>query len=211
MIYVYYTKVVKELPIQTYKQLLNKIPKKLQERNLRFMRWQDRHTNLFGKILLIEALLKMGIQHRSLENLYYNQYGRPFIDTNLDFNISHSHDMVVCAIGRNIRLGIDIEKIRFIDFENFQSAFSEDQLNQIKKSNDPKQKFFLYWTIKESVVKADGRGFHAPLKEIQVTNNTATIDNNFWNLEILQINKEYSVCLASDSKPNSIKLINLNF
>jgi 4'-phosphopantetheinyl transferase len=47
----------------------------------------------------------------------YGRAGKPelspaFCDTNLQFNVSHSHGHLLVAIARNCAVGIDIEKVR---------------------------------------------------------------------------------------------------
>ena len=61
MIDIFYTSFTTPIEEAHYTKLLSLLPKDLQERNEKFVRWQDKHANLFGKLLLIEALKYHGL------------------------------------------------------------------------------------------------------------------------------------------------------
>ena len=73
---------------------------------------------MLGRQLLQTALSREGIpgdisDENGLCALTYGPYGKPFLRElpNIQFNISHTKGLVVCAIG-TASLGIDAEKIR---------------------------------------------------------------------------------------------------
>lgn len=47
-------------------------------------------------------------------NVYYNEYGKPYLDNGLYFNISHSKNVIVCVISDR-EVGIDIEYLTYSD------------------------------------------------------------------------------------------------
>lgn len=81
---------------------------------------------------------------------------------NLDFNLSHSGDWVVCAVGRDCRLGIDIElpvrrrACRALAGEYFAVAESEGLANLADDACE--EQFYRLWTLKESCLKARKTG-----------------------------------------------------
>ena len=196
MISVYYTSVQEQLPDFLYQEQLSRLPEQLQERNVRFRQWKDRLLHLTGKLLLIEALQQFGFGDKCLYNLQYDQYNRPFIEGDIDFNISHSGNYVLCAIGQNMHLGIDIEQIRDIDFSDFEQVMTTYQWNIIKNAPSQEKQFFQYWAVKESVIKADRRGLAIPLNDIEIEDNVAYCDDKKWHLKELNIDNEYSAFLA---------------
>ncbi len=109
--------------------------------------------------------------------MLYNNYDRPYINDIIDFNIYHSGNYVVCAIGQDLKHGIDIEKVQDIDFKNFKKVMTDMQWQDIIRSKSPGSAFFKYWTIKESVIKTDSRGLSIPLLDIHVENNKVIYDN----------------------------------
>ena len=79
---------------------------------------ESRHQHMLGRQLLQTALSREGISgdvsdENGLCALTYGPYGKPFLRElpNIQFNISHTKGLVVCAIG-TASLGIDAEKIR---------------------------------------------------------------------------------------------------
>ncbi len=76
--------------------------------------------------------------------------------SNINFNISHSNDLVALAIG-NKPVGIDIEFMKQRDFYNIaNSSFSEEEAKAIKNTtndSDKMQLFYKYWTTKECLIK----------------------------------------------------------
>lgn len=194
-IHILYTKISDELLEDDYKNYLIFLPESLRAQHFRYRRWQDRRANLFSKILLIKGLQRFGFDYNILEQLNYNQYGRPNLAGDVDFNISHSGDYVLCGVGKGIQIGIDIEEIKPVDFSDFENLMTSDQWRTIHTSEDPQKSFFRFWAIKESIIKADGRGLAMPLNEIVITDNVAFYERK-WYIKELAIDEGYCAYLA---------------
>jgi 4'-phosphopantetheinyl transferase len=174
----------------------------MQQRITRYRRWQDQHASLFGKLLLLKALQAEQYPADSLANLQYNAFGKPFLEGPLDFNLAHSGQFVLCAYSASTRVGVDVEEIRSINLEDFHSVFTAKEWQEIMQSATPVQTFFRYWAIKESVIKAEGKGLSLPLKDVLMEETQAKVYTNVWYLHQLPIHKDYSTWLATD-KPNA--------
>ena len=211
MIHIYYTKFNKPLPTHTYNNFLNCLPVSLQEKNLQYRRWQDRYSHLFGKLLLLTGLEEFGYKDNILNEIKYDENSRPFIDERIDFNISHSGEYVICAFGKGIKLGVDIEQIKEINFDDFKQVMTSEQWKDINQSSNSTRSFFKYWTIKESVLKADSRGLSIPLLNIHVENNKVSYDNRTWFLDEIKLDKRYSTFLASNIKNCNLELRYIDF
>jgi 4'-phosphopantetheinyl transferase len=198
-IYILYTKITGELPAETYKKHLIFLPETLRDQHFRYRRWQDRAANLFSKILLVKGFEKFGLNYLSLENLQYTEYRKPYLSGNVDFNISHSGQYVICAVARNVKLGIDIEEIKPVDFKEFDNLMSRLQWQQINSSPNPLKEFFRFWAIKESIIKADGRGLSIPLNDIHIRDQTAYYEKK-WYLRELDLDENYCACLAFEAE-----------
>ena len=194
-IHILYTKISDVLLEEDYRRYLIFLPESLRAQHFRFRRWQDRLANLFSKILLLKGLSRFGYDYQALEQLKYNEYGRPNLPGEIDFNISHSGEYVLCGIGRGLQVGVDIEEIKPVDFNDFTNLMTSEQWNTINGSKDPQRSFFRFWAIKESIIKADGRGLAVPLNEIIITNETAFYERK-WFLKELSINDRYCANLA---------------
>lgn len=86
----------------------------------------------------------------------------------LRFNLSHTEGMIVCAVCLDHDLGVDVEYIeRNTDTLAIADRyFSPSEVQELFSLGDDKSKrsrFFDYWTLKESYIKAWGLGLAIPL------------------------------------------------
>lgn len=201
MVHIVYTKIEEEIPDNIWQVYLRQIPVSMQERNQRFLRWQDRHANLMGKIILIEAIRHYGLSADCLQNISYNAYGKPSLEGLVEFNISHSGEYVICAVSKEIKLGIDIEQIKPTNLSDFKAVMTSMQWDEIERSENILKKFYSYWVTKESVIKADSRGLSIPLEDIEIFSDRATIlsSNQAWFTRQLKVDDNYCAVLATDT------------
>lgn len=103
-----------------------------------------------------------------------NEFGKPTVSCklgthNLEFNISHSAGIIVCAFSIGATVGVDIEsRSRKIEWhEMAQESFSAAEARELGLLTPEKvpQRFFEYWTLKEAFIKAKGMGLSLPLGE----------------------------------------------
>lgn len=106
-----------------------------------------------------------------------NAYGRPVIADaiidaevqarGLSFNLSHTRGLIVLAVTRGRELGIDVENIatRAISLDVAERCFSPTEAAELSCVAPDRQqyRFFEYWTLKESYIKARGMGLSLPL------------------------------------------------
>ena len=103
----------------------------------------------------------------------YNQYGKPELlnATNIQFNLSHSGEHAILAIGKKYTLGIDIEFFSERPYEGIgKQLFSPREilaLSQISPSLKPLI-FFHIWAQKEAFIKACGLGLSYPTQQFDV-------------------------------------------
>ena len=95
------------------------------------------------------------------------KYGKPYFDRtdNLFFNISHSGNYVAAAVSKN-EVGIDVQHIRPIKEGLIGKLFNEEERNFIDKSPDKDRAFITLWALKESYIKAIGKGMSFPMRNI---------------------------------------------
>jgi len=122
--------------------------------------------------LMVRAILS-GKHHIPNQNIHfeYSENSKPGLRfyQNIHFNISHSGEWVVCAFSA-LPVGIDVEKIRKVNFNIAKRFFSEEEVNQLFSLSTQKQVdfFFDLWTIKESYLKAIGTGLTRSLNSFTV-------------------------------------------
>jgi 4'-phosphopantetheinyl transferase len=103
-------------------------------------------------------------------------YGKPALAyprSGLEFNISHSHELLLVAIATGRAVGVDLEHIRPLDdFEAIaQRTFSPLENEALAAVPGPQrlESFFRCWTRKEAFIKALGQGLSYPLDQFHVT------------------------------------------
>ena len=102
------------------------------------------------------------------------KYGKPYVcapepSLGLQFNLSNTEGMVVCAIARDVPLGVDIEDTSRLDdpIAIADRFFSHRELGELRAAPAAEQRgrFFAYWTLKEAYIKARGLGLSVPLDQ----------------------------------------------
>jgi 4'-phosphopantetheinyl transferase len=106
----------------------------------------------------------------------YNSYGKPMLeDSDLSFNMSETAGIAVYAVARNRSVGADAERIReFSQMTQIAQRFftkCEYDLLCATPEDGMAKRFFEYWTRKEAVFKAIGKGLSIPLNSIDVSGN----------------------------------------
>ena len=106
------------------------------------------------------------------------QQGKPelapaFAASRLQFNLSHSGDIALCAVAYESVLGVDVEQIRTVVdatqiARRFFSARENEAFAAVPDVEKP-QAFFNCWTRKEAYIKAIGEGLSCPLDAFDVS------------------------------------------
>lgn len=188
---------------------LNSFPFDIQKKILGFSKWQDAQASFLGKVLLKKGLEDFKIDS-NLSNLKYTSYGRPYIEDALDFNISHSGNWVVCAFSTIGRIGVDVEKISPIPVCEFKSHFLEEEWNLILRSENTYHTFYAYWTAKEAIIKAEGKGLSIPLYTIWIKGGLSVLGQTPWYYKSVSLADNYQMHIASDKPLIDIDLIKLS-
>lgn len=211
MVYLSYLRMLEPFSTQVFEDYLLELPAAMQTKVCQFRRWEDSHTALMGKILLREIASTYFNFPDILDQISYSETKKPEVAGSVSFNISHSEDLVVCVMGDNCRLGVDVEKIVDVDFTHLQDYMTESEWNQIQHAKDPNEAFLKYWTQKEAVIKADGRGLSIPTKEVKIQNSLETIGpTSLYTLEV-NLAKGYACHIASSNRLTSEELVCFEF
>jgi 4'-phosphopantetheinyl transferase len=106
------------------------------------------------------------------------QHGKPALDgpagrTGLDFNVSHSGDLALCAVTRGRAVGVDVEAVRpdFATGEVARRFFAPAEVAALEAllPRERVEAFFACWTRKEAYIKARGIGIALGLDRFEVS------------------------------------------
>jgi len=178
------------------------LPEFMTRNILRYYCVEDQMRSVIGKLILRKMMITEGYQNEILNDYKLDKFNRPYFNKKIDFNISHSGGYVVCAISDCTRLGVDIEKVYpTIEIDDYKFLFNDYELSIIK--NDIKKTiFFSYWTKKEAVSKAIGKGLGISFSDILIRENIAQYKNRYWNLKDIIPNTNYRSCIAYRGERN---------
>jgi 4'-phosphopantetheinyl transferase len=167
---IYYDAIEDEGLHAQYRALLN-VTEKLKEPRFHFAR--DRRRYLVTRAALRTILSRYAPVAPEEWEFKTNEYGRPQIDKpevenlQLAFNISHTHSLIAIGITRGRELGVDVENVvaREVSVEIADRYFAPDEVAALYEvaSEGQHDRFFEYWTFKESYIKARGMGLSLPL------------------------------------------------
>jgi len=100
------------------------------------------------------------------------EHGKPYIvgpvhAPELSFNLSHSGEIVACAVATGVRVGLDVENLeRERSFEEVAGRFfapGEAAAVRARTGAEQRERFYEHWTLKEAYIKARGLGIALPL------------------------------------------------
>ncbi len=164
---------------------------------------KSRYLSRYAREALRLSARKIGIAFIP-DNLAKNELGAPLPINGWHCSISHKPDYV-CAVLSSIPIGIDIEKIRPMSDMMFRKTASEQEW-QIG-GGKTETLFFRYWTAKEAVLKAGGRGLSdlskCVVSEIRDDNNLILdYANQRWLIEQICIDGHIVSVTRNDFRIN---------
>ncbi len=86
------------------------------------------------------------------------------ISEQIEFSLSHSGRYAACALA-SVPVGVDIELHKNNNAGVARRFFTRDECADITDE----ERFYLYWTLKESFLKAVGQGLSLPMNSFSVT------------------------------------------
>lgn len=105
----------------------------------------------------------------------YQERGKPYLggEAAVGFNVSHSHELALCAVAAKGEIGIDVEQRRQLDDREALARrfFSSTEVARLEAlpADRREEAFFLAWTRKEAFIKALGEGLSHPLDAFDVS------------------------------------------
>lgn len=205
MLNTYIVRIDENLEKECFNLLLTYVSDEKQSQVHRFYHFEDSQRALIGNVLARYAVCK-ALHIKNTDIVFgKNQYGKPLLlnSSLIDFNISHSGNWVVCAVSDG-QVGIDVEVVRNTDFEIARRFFSPDEYTALlnRPADERQTYFYKIWTIKESYIKAEGKGLSIPLDSFTVNAENCTIqlnsDKTFIKNSIyhsaLDNNSVYAIC-----------------
>lgn len=172
----------------------------------RYHRLEDRLARLAARLLIRKALLLLGLSgDGSLGQWGREPLGRPFLrDSSADVSMSHANPWAVCAVGINCRIGIDVELFRHLELSAVFPYLTPDEKERISQADRPEEAALHSWSLREAILKADGRGLLAPEEVVRDIRSLRTAAGHPWHLESLEFG-EGCLYLACDQPADCLR------
>ena len=151
-------------------------------------RVRTKHMSEMGGRLLeyaVSRLYRIGVPELSRDK---GEHGKPCfrIHPEVRFNISHSGDLVICAVS-DFEIGIDIqEKSRMNTDRIAKKVMSSAEHKKYLESSERQDFFYRVWVMKESYVKWTGDG---------ITRELHSLPMNGWH-QFLYVDHRFASCIC---------------
>jgi 4'-phosphopantetheinyl transferase len=149
-----------------------------QQRAERFHFAVDRVRYVVGRGALRTILARcMNVNAADRLRFEYGAFGKPQLaggsaEIPLQFNLSHSGELILIALATGRAVGTDVERVREdVEVERIAASFFSPQEQRDLQSLPARlrvQAFFDCWTRKEAYIKAVGNGLSLPLDQFDV-------------------------------------------
>ena len=140
-------------------------------------------------------------------------FARGGAEPELQFNLSHTEGLAVCAFAPHQRIGIDVEKVRsdFAMEEIAERFFSEAERQALcgLPIEESYYAFFRCWTSKEAYIKAIGDGLSHPLDQFDVSiaadsaalisTRPDALEASRWSIQAVPVPAGYVAALAIET------------
>lgn len=170
--FTFYDDIRDERLLADYRGLLNE-GELAQEKRFYFAK--DQHRYLVTRALVRTVLSRYAPVAPADWIFSKTAHGRPEIANDddiartLSFNLSHTQGLIVLAVSSGQELGVDTENLRRreISIDVADRFFSPAEVRELHRVPVAAQheRFFHYWTLKESYIKARGLGLSLPLDQ----------------------------------------------
>lgn len=170
---IYYSEINNLKKSFSYEEIYNKVSSYRKRKVDKLMFEKDKWLSLGAEYLLMKGLNELNIDYSKIE-IGFVENNKPILKNcpqNLYFNLSHSEEMVMCVIS-DCEVGCDIQKVT--EKNNFleiaERFFHPEEIKLIKsaKKEEAIELFYRIWVLKESYIKATGKGLQTPLKNFRI-------------------------------------------
>lgn len=218
------THITSECLIEKYKDLLTE-DEVIKQQKYRFDK--DKHSALITRAFVRDLLSYYADVKPNDWRFSKGEKDKPeIIDPPLPlrFNISHTDKLIICAVMLNDDIGCDVENINrntdpLLIAERFFSPSEVAELFALSE-NKQRSRFFDYWTLKESYIKAWGLGLSIPLADFSFnisSSQNEQLNNNIklsfaqhrqdvpqiWRSWLIYPNESHRIAISVRAKKNN--------
>lgn len=195
----------------------------------RYFHIADQERFIVGRAMLRHLLAHyLGATPAALA-FSYGPHGKPALRRaaglgDISFNVSHTGDVVLYALARGRRVGVDVEGVRddasTLDIARRFFAPTEVQMLLALPIAERNAAFFRLWTCKEAYVKARGDGLSSSLARFVVEHDATSgglrlaipgdpAASKRWVLTDIRVADGYAAALAAEGQDMALTCVDL--
>jgi 4'-phosphopantetheinyl transferase len=185
------------------------------------VRFERYHGDLDRRMFLLGRLMSRDLVGRALNvgasdwEWREGAHGRPEIAqpaTPVRFNLAHSAGLVVCAVTTGRDVGVDVEDLQRppLDERMIARYCAPAEAADIAAHGARwRDRFLIYWTLKEAYLKARGLGISVPLREISFVLDDGAVRVTFlgslagtsdaWTFHLARPTERHLVAIAAST------------
>lgn len=199
---------VETVDADVLERLVGQVSARRQEQFYRFRQRDDAVRCLFGELMIRRIVMNETNARNEEIEFAVNAYGKPEIvaPVRQQYNISHSGRWIVCATGASA-VGVDVEEMRPIELDIAKSFFSPGEIRQLFELPEARrqERFYELWTLKESYIKAVGKGLSIPLASFSFDFDAANeryelfegMDRSDYEAHLIPFDERYKLAVCS--------------
>lgn len=181
---------------------------------------RDRHSYVVARGVLRLLLGRYLSMPPAAVRIGAGSHGKPEVEEPLEFNLSHSGDLVLMAFAPGCRVGIDVERIEArVDPLGLARGFfapGETAALEALAQERRRDAFFACWSRKEAWLKVTGTGLSFPLRDFEVGLEADSADALRsvggsreaalrWQVRDLDVGPGYRAALATEGRGARIR------
>ncbi len=178
---------------QEFNFCLKQLPVSMQIDVMRYKNDSDRKSRLLARLMLLETLKQYG-KEGLITTWDLGKYKKPFIQGWMEFNISHSGNLVLFAYSEQ-ELGIDIEQKKELNYQDIMACLHSKEQELIVSSDNPSETFYDVWVRKEALMKALGIGITSGDRYCAI-DDVYDSQTGKWTLHPIEIDGDYASCIC---------------
>ncbi len=201
-------------------------------RHDRFVFAKDRLQFLATRALVRTVLSQYASVDPRAWRFESGERGKPYITEpqghrGLLFNLSNTRGLIVCAVSTQVaQLGCDTEditrKTETVSIADHYFSPLEVQALKDLPASQHTQRFFSYWTLKESYIKARGLGLALPLDQFSFLldgrhdigiafDPRLADDDQRWRFDLRRLGSRHFVAVGADTAGHALSLRAVHF
>ncbi len=175
MINTYYVDITQLEDEKKYQEKLHSLSPFRQTKTAILRHDMDKRRSVGAGVALDYALRQYDLREREME-YRMGEHGKPYLKyyPEIFFSLSHSGNYAICSIGDK-EMGNDIEAVKSGKERVAERFFTQEERAWVYDTAEKEhadQRLFRVWTVKESFLKATGRGMSLPLTDFSVQMET---------------------------------------